>query len=138
MATFLLSGCASNAPFDNSKNGVCTPEQSQLVTDHIGAQISAFQDQDFEKAYSYAAVSFQKDIDLDSFTQSIEARYFMLIENDGVDFGQCEIITGDVLQIVIVKSSKNNFALNYVLSLEDGKLGVVAAVVTSASENTIT
>lgn len=108
------------------------------MTDHIGAQIAAFKDPDFEKAYSYAATSFQENIDLEAFTQNIEAQYFMLLENESVDFGQCEIINGDVLQIVTVKTSQNNFTLNYVLSLEAGELGVVAAVVTSASESTIT
>ena len=125
-------------PFDNSKNGACTSEQSRVVADHITEQIEAFKDQDFERAYSFAAVSFQENINLDVFSQSIQAQYFMLIDNSGVEFGQCEIINGDVLQIVTVTSSQNNYTLDYVLSIEDEKLGVVAAVVTSVSDTTIT
>ena len=134
----MLSGCASVAPFDNSKNGVCTSEQSRVVADHITEQIEAFKDKNFERAYSFAAVSFQENINLDVFTQSIQAQYFMLIDNSGVEFGQCEVVNGNVLQIVTVTSSQNNFILDYVLSIEDGKLGVVAAVVTSVSDTTVT
>ncbi len=108
------------------------------MADHITEQIEAFKNQDFESAYSFAAVSFQDNINLDVFSQSIQAQYFMLLDNSGVEFGQCEIINGDVLQIVTVTSSQDNYTLNYVLSIEDGKLGVVAAVVTSVSGTTIT
>lgn len=108
------------------------------MADHITEQIEAFKDKNFERAYSFAAVSFQENINLDVFTQSIQAQYFMLIDNSGVEFGQCEVVNGNVLQIVTVTSSQNNFILDYVLSIEDGKLGVVAAVVTSVSDTTVT
>ena len=60
----------------------------------------------------------------------------MLIKNTGFEFIRCEIIDGEVLQIVEVQSSNNNFRLNYVLTLEDKALGIVAAFIASISDTT--
>ena len=57
----LLSGCASqNLAFENIGDGLCSNEQSQLIEKHISDQINALSDQNWKKAYGFAAPSFQE------------------------------------------------------------------------------
>ena len=131
-----MSGCSFANSFENVENGACNLKQAQAVEDHISKQIVALGDENFERAYSFAAESFQEDINLESFRATIETQYPMLIKNTGFEFNKCEIIAGEVLQIVEIKSFKKNYRLNYVLTLEEESLGIVAALIASISETT--
>ena len=131
----LLSGCASSPALSNLMDGSCSPSQQLLAKDHISGQIDAIADQNWQKAYSFAAKSFQETIDLERFTQIISDQYVLLITNQGYTFDSCEIENERLVQKITVVGLNDDFRMTYRLSVEDQKLGVVAAAVTDVSED---
>ena len=131
----LLSGCASSPALSNLMDGSCSPSQQLLAKDHISGQIDAIADQNWQKAYSFAAKSFQEMIDLERFTQIISEQYVLLITNKGYTFDSCEIENERLVQKITVVGLNDDFRMTYRLSVEDQKLGVVAAAVTDVSED---
>ena len=131
----LLSGCASSPALSNLMDGSCSPSQQLLAKDHISGQIDAIADQNWQKAYSFAAKSFQETIDLDRFTEIISQQYVLLITNKGYTFDSCEIENERLVQKITVVGLNDDFRMTYRLSVEDQKLGVVAAAVTDVSED---
>jgi hypothetical protein len=131
----LLSGCASSPALSNLMDGSCSPSQQLLAKDHISGQIDAIADQNWQKAYSFAAKSFQETIDLDRFTEIISEQYVLLITNKGYTFDSCEIENERLVQKITVVGLNDDFRMTYRLSVEDQKLGVVAAAVTDVSED---
>ena len=131
----LLSGCASSPALSNLMDGSCSPSQQLLAKDHISGQIDAIADQNWQKAYSFAAKSFQETIDLERFTQIISEQYVLLITNKGYTFDSCEIENERLVQKITVVGLNDDFRMTYRLSVEDQKLGVVAAAVTEVSED---
>ena len=134
----LLSGCASSPALSNLMDGSCSPSQQLLAKDHISGQIDAIADQNWQKAYSFAAKSFQETIDLDRFTEIISQQYVLLITNKGYTFDSCEIENERLVQKITVVGLNDDFRMTYRLSVEDQKLGVVAAAVTEVSEDVST
>ncbi len=134
----LLSGCASPPALSNLMDGSCSPSQQLLVKDHISGQIDAIADQNWQKAYSFAAKSFQETIDLDRFTEIISQQYVLLITNKGYTFDTCTIENERLVQKITVVGLNDDFRMTYRLSVEDQKLGVVAAAVTDVSEDVAT
>ena len=131
----LLSGCASSPALSNLMDGSCSPSQQLLAKDHISGQIDAIADQNWQKAYSFAAKSFQETIDLERFTQIISEQYVLLITNQGYTFDSCEIENERLVQKITVVGLNDDFRMTYRLSVEDEILGVVAAAVTDVSED---
>lgn len=127
LALVLLSACTTSSPFKSLKAGPCSNEQKQLVNDHISSQISAISKQDWPLAYSFAAKLFQDAVDIFSFEAIITSSYPMLIKNQGLTFGKCEIKDTSIFQEVSVNSGNENSELLYKLSLVEQKLGVEAA-----------
>ncbi len=123
----LLSACSTSAPFKSLTAGPCSDKQKQLVTDHINSQVSAISKQDWPLAYSFASKSFQESIDIKSFEVIIIDSYSILINNEGLTFGECEIKENKIFQEVTVVSSDDKSELSYRLSAVDEKLGVEAA-----------
>ena len=138
ICALLLSSCANTSPLNQLTEGNCTQSQQLLVKDHISGQIDAIADQNWQKAYRFAAKSFQDSISLERFTQIIAKEYFLLISNQGYTFGRCEIKGDEITQEVLIKSKKGNFQMQYRLSVVDKKLGVIAAAVTKISEDVAT
>ena len=134
----LLSGCASSPALSNLMDGSCSPSQQLLAKDHISGQIDAIADQNWQKAYSFAAKSFQETIDLDRFTEIISQQYVLLITNKGYTFDSCSIENERLVQKITVVGLNDDFRMTYRLSVEDQKLGVVAAAVTEVSEDVST
>ena len=134
--SLLLVGCASS-PISNqaTTNGKCAVEQKISVTDHISSQISAFEQKNWDAAYSYASNSFQKNINLDDFQAIILNQYPFLINNSGYTFGDCTSNADGTFQNITITSKSQTYELIYNLILEDGELGILAARVLSASEN---
>ena len=133
-----LSGCGRNAPFSELIAGNCTQSQQLLIKDHISGQIDAIADQNWQKAYSYAAKSFQESIPLERFTQIISEQYVLLITNKGYTFDSCEIVGEQIVQKITVSGAKDDFRMTYRLTFEEARLGVVAAAVTQISEDLAT
>ena len=131
----LLSGCASSPALSNLMDGSCSPSQQLLAKDHISGQIDAIADQNWQKAYSFAAKSFQETIDLDRFTEIISQQYVLLITNKGYTFDSCSIENERLVQKITVVGLNDDFRMTYRLSVEDEKLGVVAAAVIDVSED---
>ena len=131
----LLSGCASSPALSNLMDGSCSPSQQLLAKDHISGQIDAIADQNWQKAYTFAAKSFQETIDLDRFTEIISQQYVLLITNKGYTFDSCSIENERLVQKITVVGLNDDFRMTYRLSVEDQKLGVVAAAVTDVSED---
>ena len=128
IATSLLTSCSSKeAPFQSLQDGLCSESQRSLVSDHISSQISAISKQDWPLAYSFAAKSFQDSVDIFSFEVVITGSYPMLINNQGISFGKCEIKNTSIFQEVTVNSSNEKSVLLYKLTSVDQKLGVEAA-----------
>ena len=131
----LLSGCASSPALSNLMDGSCSPSQQLLAKDHISGQIDAIADQNWQRAYTFAAKSFQETIDLDRFTEIISQQYVLLITNKGYTFDSCAIENERLVQKITVVGLNDDFRMTYRLSVEDEKLGVVAAAVTDVSED---
>jgi hypothetical protein len=89
--------------------------------------VSAISKQDWPLAYSFASKSFQESIDIKSFEVIIIDSYSILINNEGLTFGGCEIKENKIFQEVTVVSSDDKSELSYRLSAVDEKLGVEAA-----------
>jgi hypothetical protein len=127
LALVLLSACSTSSPFKSLTAGACSGEQKQLVDDHISSQISAISKQDWPLAYSFAAKSFQDSVDIFSFEVVITGSYPMLINNQGISFGKCEIKDTSIFQELTVNSGSEKSELLYKLTSVDQKLGVEAA-----------
>ena len=135
----LLSGCASqNLAFENIDDGLCSNEQSQLIEKHISGQINALSDQNWKKAYGYAAPSFQEVVPIQRFEEIIQNEYEMILNNDGFKFTACSIAENKFNLVVVLTSKGNEFKLLYRLTFESGRLGVEAATAEAAEAKVLT
>ena len=135
----LLSGCASqNLAFENIDDGLCSNEQSQLIEKHISGQINALSDQNWKKAYGYAAPSFREVVPIQRFEEIIQNEYEMIINNDGFKFTACSIAENKFNQVVVLTSKGDEFKLLYRLTYESGRLGVEAATAEAAEAKVLT
>ena len=138
ICALLLSSCANTSPLSQLSEGDCTQSQQLLIKDHVSGQIDAIADQNWQKAYSFAAKSFQESIGLERFTQIISEQYVLLITNKGYTFDSCEIVGEQLVQKITVSGVKDDFRMTYRLTFEEERLGVVAAAVTQVSEDLAT
>ena len=130
---FFLSGCAGNdLAFEEIKDGLCSQKQKQLIEKHISGQINALSDQNWKKAYGFAAPSFQEVVPIQRFEEIIQNEYEMIINNDGFKFTACNIAENKFNQVVVLTSKGNEFKLLYRLTFESGRLGVEAATAAPA------
>jgi hypothetical protein len=138
ICALLLSGCSNSSPLASLSEGDCTKSQQLLIKDHVSGQIDAIADQNWQKAYTFAAKSFQESIGLERFTQIISEQYVLLITNKGYTFDSCEIVGEQLVQKITVAGAKDDFRMTYRLTFEEQRLGVVAAAVTQVSEDLAT
>jgi len=138
ICALLLSACSNSSPLAQLSDGDCTTSQQLLIKDHVSGQIDAIADQNWEKAYSFAAKSFQESIALERFTQIISEQYVLLITNKGYTFDSCEVVGEQLVQKITVSGAKDDFRMTYRLTFEEQRLGVVAAAVTQVSEDLAT
>ena len=130
-----LTACAQTSTLQESPafqelaDGSCNTEEKRLVQEHISGQITALSKEDWKSAYSFAAPGFQKTIGLDQFIFVITSQYQMLINNQGVEYGACDIANKEITQEVIVTSENESYKLAYSLSLNNQKLGIESASV---------
>jgi hypothetical protein len=137
--TISLSGCAGgNLAFEEIKDGLCSEKQEQLIEKHISGQINALSDQNWKKAYSFAAPSFQEVVSIQRFEEIIQNEYEMIINNDGFKFTACNIAENKFNQVVVLTSKGNEFKLLYRLTFESGRLGVEAATAATADAKVLT
>jgi len=125
ITTLLISGCSS--PVEVEKLGSCSKERRVVVKNHITKQINALSAGDWQKAYNYAAASFQESVSLNLFKALISKQYLFLISNDGITFGKCTNTEEGINQIVLIDYQEKKRTLSYDLTLIDKRLGVVAA-----------
>ena len=92
ICALLLSACSNSSPLSQLSDGDCTKSQQLLIKDHVSGQIDAIADQNWQKAYTFAAKSFQESIPLERFTQIISEQYVLLITNKGYTFDSCEVV----------------------------------------------
>jgi len=130
-----LTACAQtstveeSSAFEELADGSCNSEESRLVQEHISGQITAQSKEDWENAYSYASPGFQETVGLDQFIFVITSQYQMLLSNDGVEYGACNIASKEITQEVSVISENESYKLTYSLSLSNEKLGIESASV---------
>jgi hypothetical protein len=135
VALVSLTACAQtstveeSSAFEELADGSCNSEESRLVQEHISGQITALSKEDWESAYSYAAPGFQETVGLDQFIFVITSQYQMLISNESVKYGACDIVNKEITQEVIVTSENESYKLAYSLSLNNQKLGIESASV---------
>jgi hypothetical protein len=131
-----LTACAQTSTVQESPafqelvDGSCNTEEKRLVQEHISGQITALSKEDWENAYSYASPGFQETFGLDQFIFVITSQYQMLISNDGVEYGACDIVKKGITQEVSVTSENESYTLIYSLSVMSQKLGIESASVT--------
>jgi hypothetical protein len=118
-----------SSAFEELADGSCNSEENRLVQEHVSGQITALSKEDWESAYSYAAPGFQETVGLDQFIFVITSQYQMLINNQGVEYGACDIANKEITQEVIVTSENESYKLAYSLSLNNQKLGIESASV---------
>jgi hypothetical protein len=134
--SLLLVGCSSNSTSNKTTtDGKCDDEQKVSVTDHIISQITAFEQKNWDAAYSYASNSFQKNINISDFQAIIMNQYPFLVNNSGYTFGNCTTNADGTFQNITITSKSQTYELIYNLILEDGELGIFAARLLSAVEN---
>jgi len=133
ISLLLLTACSRQNESTQSEFGPCNSDQKLVVSDHISGQISALENLDFKKAYTYAAKSFQEGFTLDQFEGVISRQYQMLITNNGYSFTECLAEAGYFVQGVRVKTNSGEIDLTYRLTLIDKRLGVVAVTVKPSS-----
>ena len=138
VSALLLSSCGNPNPLALLPDGKCSQSQQLLVKEHISGQIDAIADKNWQRAYTFAAKSFQERIDLDRFTGIISQQYVLLITNKGYTFDSCEIVGEQLVQKITVSDVKDDFRMTYRLTFEEERLGVVAAAVTQVSEDLAT
>jgi len=125
ITTLLISACAS--PVVEETLGSCSKGRKVIIEKHISKQIDAIAGGDWQRAYSFAAASFQEVISIDQFEEVINKQYLYLIFNDGFTFGECTNTEQGINQIVLVNYQGRVRTLSYDLTLIAGRLGVVAA-----------
>jgi hypothetical protein len=125
ITTLLISACAS--PVVEETLGSCSKGRKTIIEKHISKQIDAIAGGDWQRAYSFAAASFQEVVSIAQFEEVINKQYLYLIFNDGFTFGECENTEAGINQIVLVNSQGQERTLSYDLTLIAGRLGVVAA-----------
>jgi len=136
IALVSLTACApattleESSAFEELADGGCTSEEKQLVQEHISGQIAALSKEDWKRAYSFAAPGFQETVGLDQFIFVITSQYQMLINNESVEYGACDIATKEITQEVSVTSESESYKLIYSLSFINQKLGIESASVT--------
>ena len=142
VAAVFLTACAQtsileeSAPFEELVDGSCNSAESRLVQEHISGQIAALSKEDWESAYSFAAPGFQEIVGLDQFIFVITSQYQMLISNDSVEYGACDIAEKEISQEVRVTSENEIYKLTYSLSVTSEKLGIESASVTISEPQT--
>ena len=128
-----LTACAQtttleeSAPFEELADGSCNSAEGRLVQEHISGQITALSEEDWESAYSFAAPGFQETVGLDQFIFVITSQYQILINNQGVKYGACNIVNQEITQEVSVRSESEWINLSYSLSSESESLGIESA-----------
>jgi hypothetical protein len=125
ITSLLISSCSS--PVIEETLGSCSKERRAVVKNHISKQIKAISDSDWQRAYSFAAASFQESVSLELFEALISKQYKFLISNDGLTFGQCTNTDQGINQIVEIDFQGKKRTLSYDLTLIGERLGVVAA-----------
>ena len=129
--TVTLTGCAQKPALEELADGPCTGAQSKLIEEHISGQIDALAKKDWEGAYAFASADFQAAVGIDEFTFIIGAQYAMLVENQGYEFDSCTISNSAIKQEVSVTRDDEVFNLTYRLSVNETKLGVESAAVST-------
>jgi hypothetical protein len=130
-----LTACAQtstveeSSAFEELTDGSCTSEENRLVQEHISGQIAALSKEDWESAYSFASPGFQETVGLDQFIFVITSQYQMLISNESVEYGACDIASKEITQEVSVTSENESYKLVYSLSFINQKLGIESASV---------
>jgi hypothetical protein len=125
ITTLLLSSCAPTSVEETL--GSCSKDRSVVVKKHINNQINAISDGNWQRAYGYAAASFQESVSLELFEALISKQYKFLISNDGITFGECTNTDQGINQIVEIDFQGKKRTLSYDLTLIGERLGVVAA-----------
>ena len=125
ITSLLISSCSS--PVIEETLGSCSNERRAVIKNHISKQINAISDSDWQRAYSFAAASFQESVSIDLFKELISKQYKYLISNDGLTFGQCTNTDQGINQIVEINFQGKKRTLSYDLTLIGERLGVVAA-----------
>jgi hypothetical protein len=125
ITSLLISSCSS--PVIEETLGSCSKERRAVVKNHISKQIKAISDSDWQRAYSFAAASFQESVSIDLFKELITKQYKFLISNNGITFGECTNTDQGINQIVLIDFKATVRTLSYDLTLIGERLGVVAA-----------
>ena len=136
-----FSSCSSNSDSDadlesesrlDSQVNECTQEEITDGSAWITGQLDAFASADAKGAYAFASEQFRSGVSLDDFASIIVGQYSALLSLDSFEIGKCTPNeSGFVFQVDLIDKGKQNFTMQYLLSLIDGQWGVDAATITA-------
>jgi hypothetical protein len=108
----------------------CSLETQSLMAATIESQTSAFADEDFEKAYSFASPSFRSNVNIKSFVAIIAGSYGPLIVSTELAFADC-VVSEDgslgVIEVRFVEDGSELYAIRYLMVLTQEGWRVEAA-----------
>ena len=127
----MISGCAQleasqapeptaseTEPAPNSEPVACTGSIQGEIENTVNSQTSAFADNNFELAYSFASPSFRSNVSLEGFVQIIASSYGPLIESSQLRFSNCLVNTANgfaLIDVSFLEAGDYVYGLRYLM-----------------------
>jgi hypothetical protein len=127
----MISGCAQleasqapeptaseTAPAPNGEPVACLGSIQGEIENTVNSQTSAFADNNFELAYSFASPSFRSNVSLEGFVQIIASSYGPLIESSQLRFSNC-LVNADtgfaLIDVSFLEAGDYVYGLRYLM-----------------------
>ena len=127
----MVAGCAqleaSQAPEPSASESeqapdaepvACTGSIQGKIENTVNSQTSAFADNNFELAYSFASPSFRSNVSLEGFVQIIASSYGPLIQSSQLRFSNC-LVNDDagfaLIDVSFLESGDYVYGLRYLM-----------------------
>lgn len=140
LAMILMTGCTTTSTPSLDKQSTekptCTGTQISEGKAWIAGQLNAFKSSNLEAAYAFASQSFKAANSLQQFASIINANYFFLLNIDSFTVGECAK-QGDsfLFEVRLSNTQRQDFIMQYLLSLQGTTWGVDAATANLAEVN---
>ena len=127
LAMMTLAGVRAQTP-DATRIRLSAPEVRKEIVAVVSAQLDAFRADDWEKAYSYSARTFQSVMSLDQFATLISRNYTVVWKNTRAEFALPSDNGRVAVVAVRVFSGGKSEAYNWLLVKEGGTWRITGVV----------
>jgi hypothetical protein len=127
----MISGCAQleasqvpeptaseTEPAPDAEPVACTGSIQGEIENTVNSQTSAFAENNFELAYSFASPSFRSNVSLEGFVQIIASSYGPLIESSQLKFSNC-LVNADsgfaLIDVSFLEAGDYVYGLRYLM-----------------------